>query len=119
MELELNCSSQCDSALCFIQSGVGRKEGLDILQRLCGLSTVISRYAQMYFCIFMVSTNMRHSSRKAHRGPQRWEKKTKNILNKKKSAVLKLLHLFTVILNFIHIPTCSLLFNEFVALNLL
>uniref|UniRef100_A0A3P8RMS3 G protein-coupled receptor 156 n=1 Tax=Amphiprion percula TaxID=161767 RepID=A0A3P8RMS3_AMPPE len=42
MEPELNCSSQCDSPLCFIQSGVNREDGLDILQRLCGLSTVIS-----------------------------------------------------------------------------
>ncbi|CAJ1079556.1 probable G-protein coupled receptor 156 isoform X1 [Xyrichtys novacula] len=40
MEPELNCSSQCDSLLCFIHSGVNRQEGLDILQRLCGLSTV-------------------------------------------------------------------------------
>ncbi|XP_034549035.1 probable G-protein coupled receptor 156 isoform X2 [Notolabrus celidotus] len=40
MEPELNCSSQCDSPLCFIHSGVNRREGLDILQRLCGLSTV-------------------------------------------------------------------------------
>ncbi|XP_073329481.1 probable G-protein coupled receptor 156 [Pagrus major] len=40
MEPELNCSSQCDSSLCFIHSGVNRQEGLDILQRLCGLSTV-------------------------------------------------------------------------------
>ncbi|XP_076603300.1 putative G-protein coupled receptor 156 [Chaetodon auriga] len=40
MEPELNCSSQCDSPLCFIHSGVNRQEGLDILQRLCGLSTV-------------------------------------------------------------------------------
>ncbi|XP_059199112.1 probable G-protein coupled receptor 156 [Centropristis striata] len=40
MEPELNCSSQCDSPLCFIQSGVSRQEGLDILQRLCSLSTM-------------------------------------------------------------------------------
>ncbi|XP_041663831.1 probable G-protein coupled receptor 156 [Cheilinus undulatus] len=40
MEPELNCSSQCDSPLCFIHSGVNRQEGLDVLQRLCGLSTV-------------------------------------------------------------------------------
>ncbi|XP_074551186.1 uncharacterized protein gpr156 [Halichoeres trimaculatus] len=40
MEPELNCSSQCDSPLCFIHSGVDRQEGLDVLQRLCGLSTV-------------------------------------------------------------------------------
>ncbi|XP_047456976.1 probable G-protein coupled receptor 156 isoform X1 [Mugil cephalus] len=39
MEPELNCSSQCDSPLCFIQSGVSRQEGIDILQRLCSLST--------------------------------------------------------------------------------
>lgn len=57
MEPELNCSSQCDSSLCFIQSGVSRKEGLDILQRLCGLSTVISCYAQMYMCIYSVNTH--------------------------------------------------------------
>ncbi|XP_029937174.1 probable G-protein coupled receptor 156 [Myripristis murdjan] len=35
---ELNCSSQCDSQLCFIHSGVNKQEGLDILQRLCTLS---------------------------------------------------------------------------------
>ncbi|KAM6978757.1 uncharacterized protein gpr156 [Tautogolabrus adspersus] len=40
MEPELNCSSQCDSPLCFIHAGVSRQEGLDVLQRLCGLSTV-------------------------------------------------------------------------------
>ncbi|XP_044072397.1 probable G-protein coupled receptor 156 [Siniperca chuatsi] len=40
MEPELNCSSQCDSPLCFIHSGVNRQEGLDILQRLCSLSTI-------------------------------------------------------------------------------
>ncbi|XP_040914025.1 probable G-protein coupled receptor 156 isoform X1 [Toxotes jaculatrix] len=40
MEPELNCSSHCDSPLCFIHSGVNRQEGLDILQRLCSLSTV-------------------------------------------------------------------------------
>ncbi|KAE8299217.1 putative G-protein coupled receptor 156 [Larimichthys crocea] len=39
MEPELNCSSQCDSPLCFIHSGVNRQEGIDILQRLCGLGT--------------------------------------------------------------------------------
>ncbi|XP_071763544.1 putative G-protein coupled receptor 156 [Centroberyx gerrardi] len=40
MESELNCSSQCDSQLCFIHSGVNKLEGLDILQRLCTLSTM-------------------------------------------------------------------------------
>ncbi|XP_023271712.1 probable G-protein coupled receptor 156 [Seriola lalandi dorsalis] len=40
MEPELNCSSHCDSPLCFIHSGVDRQEGLDILQRLCFLSTM-------------------------------------------------------------------------------
>ncbi|XP_031725215.1 probable G-protein coupled receptor 156 isoform X2 [Anarrhichthys ocellatus] len=40
MEPKLNCSSQCDSTLCFIHSGVNRQEGLDILQRLCSLSTM-------------------------------------------------------------------------------
>ncbi|KAM7380370.1 hypothetical protein PAMP_003672 [Pampus punctatissimus] len=40
MEPEQNCSSQCDSPLCFIHSGVNRQEGLDILQRLCSLSTM-------------------------------------------------------------------------------
>ncbi|XP_060909431.1 probable G-protein coupled receptor 156 [Labrus mixtus] len=39
MEPELNCSSQCDSSLCFIHAGVSRQEGIDVLQRLCGLST--------------------------------------------------------------------------------
>ncbi|KAM4558853.1 putative G-protein coupled receptor 156 isoform 1-T1 [Odontesthes bonariensis] len=38
MEPELNCSSQCESPLCFIQSGVSRQEGLDVLQRLCTLN---------------------------------------------------------------------------------
>lgn len=38
----MNCSSQCDSALCFIHAGVNRQEGLEIMQRLCGLSTVIT-----------------------------------------------------------------------------
>ncbi|KAL6100952.1 gpr156 [Pungitius sinensis] len=38
MEHELNCSSQCDSSLCFIHPGVNRQEGLHILQRLCTLS---------------------------------------------------------------------------------
>uniref|UniRef100_A0A3Q3XD62 G-protein coupled receptors family 3 profile domain-containing protein n=1 Tax=Mola mola TaxID=94237 RepID=A0A3Q3XD62_MOLML len=42
MEPELNCSSHCDSSLCFIHAGVNRQEGFDILQRLCGLSTVIT-----------------------------------------------------------------------------
>ncbi|KAF3694760.1 putative G-protein coupled receptor 156 [Channa argus] len=37
MEPKLNCSSYCDSPLCFIHSGVNRQEGLDILQRLCSL----------------------------------------------------------------------------------
>ncbi|XP_047193053.1 probable G-protein coupled receptor 156 [Scophthalmus maximus] len=40
MEPELNCSSHCDSPLCLIHSGVDRQEGLDILQRLCSLSTL-------------------------------------------------------------------------------
>ncbi|XP_053296679.1 probable G-protein coupled receptor 156 [Pleuronectes platessa] len=40
MEPELNCSSHCDSPLCFIHAGVNRQEGLDILQRLCSLSTL-------------------------------------------------------------------------------
>ncbi|XP_070771325.1 probable G-protein coupled receptor 156 [Enoplosus armatus] len=40
MEPELNCSSQCDPPLCFIHAGVNRQEGLDILQRLCSLSTM-------------------------------------------------------------------------------
>ncbi|KAM9341939.1 uncharacterized protein gpr156 [Pholidichthys leucotaenia] len=39
MEPEVNCSSQCHYPQCFIQSGVSRQEGLEILQRLCGLST--------------------------------------------------------------------------------
>lgn len=38
----MNCSSQCDSALCFVHGGVNRQEGLEIMQRLCGLSTVRS-----------------------------------------------------------------------------
>nr|XP_019945215.1 PREDICTED: probable G-protein coupled receptor 156 [Paralichthys olivaceus] len=40
MEPELNCSSRCDSPLCFIHTEVNRQEGLDILQRLCSLSTL-------------------------------------------------------------------------------
>ncbi|CAN9497660.1 unnamed protein product [Ophioblennius macclurei] len=40
MKPELNCSSQCDSPLCVIQSGVNTQEGLNILQRLCSLSTM-------------------------------------------------------------------------------
>ncbi|XP_061580418.1 probable G-protein coupled receptor 156 [Cololabis saira] len=40
MEPELNCSSQCDSARCLIEAGVGREDGLDVLQRLCSLSRV-------------------------------------------------------------------------------
>ncbi|XP_056145749.1 probable G-protein coupled receptor 156 isoform X1 [Lampris incognitus] len=40
MESELNCSSQCDSQLCFVHSGVNKQEGLDILQRLCTVSTM-------------------------------------------------------------------------------
>ncbi|KAF7215680.1 transcript variant X2 [Nothobranchius furzeri] len=38
MEHELNCSSQCNSPLCFIQSGISSHDGLDILQRLCSLT---------------------------------------------------------------------------------
>ncbi|XP_068614430.1 probable G-protein coupled receptor 156 [Brachionichthys hirsutus] len=41
MEADLNCSSWCDPSLCSIQSGIDRREGLDILQKLCGLSTVV------------------------------------------------------------------------------
>ncbi|XP_040924747.1 probable G-protein coupled receptor 156 [Betta splendens] len=40
METELNCSSHCDSSLCFIHPGVNRQQGLDILQRLCSVSTM-------------------------------------------------------------------------------
>ncbi|KAK1902679.1 putative G-protein coupled receptor 156 [Dissostichus eleginoides] len=40
MEPELNCSSQCDSPLCLIHPGVNRQEGIEILQRICGLSTM-------------------------------------------------------------------------------
>ncbi|XP_069010114.1 probable G-protein coupled receptor 156 isoform X1 [Embiotoca jacksoni] len=48
MEPELNCSSQCDSPLCFIQSGFSRQEGLDILQRLCSLSTMAVELPRRY-----------------------------------------------------------------------
>ncbi|XP_018533788.1 LOW QUALITY PROTEIN: probable G-protein coupled receptor 156 [Lates calcarifer] len=41
MEPELNCSSHCDSPLCFIHSGINRQEGLHLLQRLCSLSTMV------------------------------------------------------------------------------
>ncbi|XP_037542430.1 probable G-protein coupled receptor 156 [Nematolebias whitei] len=40
MEHELNCSSQCDSPLCFIQSGVSRQDGVEVLQKLCSLSSL-------------------------------------------------------------------------------
>ncbi|XP_028292539.1 probable G-protein coupled receptor 156 isoform X1 [Gouania willdenowi] len=40
MKPELNCSSECDSPLCFIQSGISRREGLEVLQRLCSLSAM-------------------------------------------------------------------------------
>ncbi|KAA0715978.1 G-protein coupled receptor 156 [Triplophysa tibetana] len=39
MEAGLNCSSHCESSTCFIYSGVNNQQGLDILQRLCALST--------------------------------------------------------------------------------
>ncbi|XP_067115911.1 probable G-protein coupled receptor 156 [Osmerus mordax] len=39
MESELNCSSYCDSQYCLIHPGVNTQEGLDILQRLCTLTT--------------------------------------------------------------------------------
>ncbi|KAL0963419.1 hypothetical protein UPYG_G00306190 [Umbra pygmaea] len=39
MELDLNCSSHCDSRRCLIQHGVNKQAGLEILQRLCSLST--------------------------------------------------------------------------------
>ncbi|CAB1328923.1 unnamed protein product, partial [Coregonus sp. 'balchen'] len=40
MESERNCSSYCDSRLCLIHPGVNTKKGLEILQRLCTLSTM-------------------------------------------------------------------------------
>ncbi|XP_029558642.1 probable G-protein coupled receptor 156 [Salmo trutta] len=40
MEPELNCSSHCDSGLCLIHPGVNTQEDLEILQRLCTLSTM-------------------------------------------------------------------------------
>ncbi|XP_053733694.1 probable G-protein coupled receptor 156 isoform X2 [Synchiropus splendidus] len=39
MEPEWNCSSQCDSPLCFSGSGVHRPESLEVLQRLCRLGS--------------------------------------------------------------------------------
>ncbi|CAB1434201.1 unnamed protein product, partial [Pleuronectes platessa] len=48
MEPELNCSSHCDSPLCFIHAGVNRQEGLDILQRLCSLSTTKLHKIQLF-----------------------------------------------------------------------
>ncbi|XP_037832166.1 probable G-protein coupled receptor 156 isoform X2 [Kryptolebias marmoratus] len=40
MEHELNCSSQCEAPLCFIQPGVSRQDGVDILLKLCSLSSL-------------------------------------------------------------------------------
>ncbi|XP_071004719.1 probable G-protein coupled receptor 156 [Oncorhynchus clarkii lewisi] len=40
MESEQNCSSYCDSRLCLIHPGVNTQKGLEILQRLCTLSTM-------------------------------------------------------------------------------
>ncbi|CAL8322402.1 unnamed protein product [Merluccius merluccius] len=39
MESQLNCSSHCDSPLCLVHPGVNKQDALDILQKLCTLST--------------------------------------------------------------------------------
>ncbi|XP_056096891.1 probable G-protein coupled receptor 156 [Rhinichthys klamathensis goyatoka] len=38
MEAGLNCSSHCESGVCFIDPGVNSQLGWDVLQRLCALS---------------------------------------------------------------------------------
>ncbi|KAK7153783.1 hypothetical protein R3I94_007217 [Phoxinus phoxinus] len=38
MEAGLNCSSHCESGVCFIDPGVSSQLGWDVLQRLCALS---------------------------------------------------------------------------------
>uniref|UniRef100_A0A8C1H5Q2 G protein-coupled receptor 156 n=1 Tax=Cyprinus carpio carpio TaxID=630221 RepID=A0A8C1H5Q2_CYPCA len=38
MEARLNCSSRCESGVCFIYPGVNSQQGWDVLQRLCVLS---------------------------------------------------------------------------------
>ncbi|XP_067299494.1 probable G-protein coupled receptor 156 [Pseudorasbora parva] len=38
MEAGLNCSSHCESGVCFIYPGVNSQQGWDVLQRLCALS---------------------------------------------------------------------------------
>ncbi|KAK2905288.1 hypothetical protein Q8A67_007087 [Cirrhinus molitorella] len=38
MEAGLNCSSHCESGVCFIYPGVNNQQGWDVLQRLCALS---------------------------------------------------------------------------------
>uniref|UniRef100_A0A671SJQ0 Probable G-protein coupled receptor 156 n=1 Tax=Sinocyclocheilus anshuiensis TaxID=1608454 RepID=A0A671SJQ0_9TELE len=42
MEAGLNCSSHCESGVCFIYPGVNSQQGWDVLQRLCALSAVHS-----------------------------------------------------------------------------
>ncbi|XP_059355647.1 probable G-protein coupled receptor 156 [Carassius carassius] len=38
MEAGLNCSSHCESGVCFIYPGVNLQQGWDVLQRLCALA---------------------------------------------------------------------------------
>ncbi|XP_051564470.1 probable G-protein coupled receptor 156 [Myxocyprinus asiaticus] len=38
MEAGLNCSSHCESGVCFIYPGMNHQQGWDVLQRLCALS---------------------------------------------------------------------------------
>ncbi|XP_052461432.1 probable G-protein coupled receptor 156 isoform X1 [Carassius gibelio] len=38
MEAGLNCSSHCESGVCFIYPGVNSQQGWDVLQRLCALA---------------------------------------------------------------------------------
>uniref|UniRef100_A0A672TFQ7 G protein-coupled receptor 156 n=1 Tax=Sinocyclocheilus grahami TaxID=75366 RepID=A0A672TFQ7_SINGR len=42
MEAGLNCSSHCESGVCFIYPGVNIQQGWDVLQRLCALAVVHS-----------------------------------------------------------------------------
>ncbi len=42
MEAGLNCSSHCESGVCFIYPGVNIQQGWDVLQRLCALAAVHS-----------------------------------------------------------------------------
>lgn len=62
MEPELNCSSQCESPFCFIQSGVSRQDSLDVLQRLCSLSTVTSLCHSLMLIYILIMKNITMAS---------------------------------------------------------